>query len=121
GVQADAQVAEPVLLDLCLRPQVLPGGGHQVRELPRRGQDHLRRLLPDGAIPGTDLPRYAERAVPCRGLAQVPLPERGPRSENRRLTAALVPIALTDEQLALAEAVAKLSARHCDPTQTRAR
>jgi alkylation response protein AidB-like acyl-CoA dehydrogenase len=32
-----------------------------------------------------------------------------------------VPIALTDEQLALAEAVAKLSARHCDPAQTRAR
>jgi alkylation response protein AidB-like acyl-CoA dehydrogenase len=32
-----------------------------------------------------------------------------------------VPIALTDDQLALAEAVAKLSARHCDTTQTRAR
>ena len=32
-----------------------------------------------------------------------------------------MPIALTDDQLALAEAVAKLSARHCDTTQTRAR
>jgi alkylation response protein AidB-like acyl-CoA dehydrogenase len=32
-----------------------------------------------------------------------------------------VPIALTDEQLALAETVAKLSARHGDTTQTRAR
>ena len=31
-----------------------------------------------------------------------------------------MPIALTDDQLALAEAVAKLSARHCDTTQTRA-
>ena len=32
-----------------------------------------------------------------------------------------MPIALTDDQLALAEAVAKLSARHCDTTQTRGR
>ncbi len=46
--QAAAQVAEPLLLDQRLRPEVLPEGDHRLRRHAGRRQDHLRRLLPDG-------------------------------------------------------------------------
>ena len=48
--EADAQVAEPLLLDVRLRAEALPEGDHRLRQHARRRQDHLRRLLPDGAL-----------------------------------------------------------------------
>ena len=50
GRQAHAQVAEPPLLDQRVRPEALPEGHRRLRQHPRRRQDHLRRLLPDGAV-----------------------------------------------------------------------
>ena len=41
--EAAAQVAEPLLLDLRVRAEVLPEGHHRLREHARRRQDHLRR------------------------------------------------------------------------------
>ncbi len=53
--QAHAQVAEPLLLDLRVRPPVLPEGDRRLRQHPRRRQGHVRRLLPDGPQPRPDL------------------------------------------------------------------
>ena len=75
-VKLHAQVAEPLLLDQRVRAEALPGGHHRLRQHPRRRQDHLRGLLPDGPGPRPDLHRAAERAVPRPRLAQVPPRER---------------------------------------------
>ena len=53
GREADAEVAEPLLLDQRVRPEVLPEGDHRLRQHPRRRQDHVRRLLPDGPAAST--------------------------------------------------------------------
>ena len=52
-------------------PEALPAGDHQLRQHPGRGQDHLRRLLSDGAEPGAHLLRHAARPLQRRCLAQV--------------------------------------------------
>ena len=49
GGEADAQVAEPLLLDVGVRPEALPEGHHRLRQHPRRRQGHVRRLLPGRA------------------------------------------------------------------------
>ena len=59
--EADAQVAGPALLDERVRAEVLPEGDHRLRQHPRRRQDHLRRLLPDGPLARADHDRDAER------------------------------------------------------------
>ena len=59
--QADAEVAEPVLLDIGVRAQVLPEGDHRLRQHARRRQGHLRRLLPDGPVARAHLQRHAQR------------------------------------------------------------
>ena len=51
GRQAHAEVAGPLLHDVCVRPEVLPEGDHRLRQHARRRQDHVRRLLPDGPQP----------------------------------------------------------------------
>ena len=61
GGQADAEVAEPLLLHERLRPEALPAGDHQLRQHPRRRQDHVRRLLPDGPVARADHDRDARR------------------------------------------------------------
>ena len=70
--EADAQVAEPLLLDLSVRPEALPGADHPLREHPRRRQDHLRGLLPGRTDLRADHVGAAERAAQGRGLAEVP-------------------------------------------------
>ena len=90
--QADAQVAGAPLLHERVRSQVLPEGDHRFREHARRGQDHLRRLLPVGTVTRPHLPRTARRAVPRPRLAEVPArecdagfpPRRGPVAKRRR-------------------------------------
>ena len=57
--EADAQVAEPLLLDQRLRAEVLPEGDHRLRQHARRRQDPVRRLLPDGALARAHLRRHA--------------------------------------------------------------
>ena len=76
--QADAEVAEPVLLDVGVRAEALPEGHHRLREHARRRQDHLRRLLPDGAVTRPHLRRDAERAVQRPRVAEVPVRQRRP-------------------------------------------
>ena len=76
GGEAHAQVAEPVLLDLGLRPPVLPPGDHRLRQHPRGGQGHVRRVLPHGPDPGAHLQRAARRAAERRRVAQVPASQR---------------------------------------------
>ena len=46
--EAAAQVAEPLLLDLRVRAEVLPEGRRPLREHARRRQGDVRGLLPDG-------------------------------------------------------------------------
>ena len=65
GRQVDAQVARAPLHDVGLRAQVLPEGDRGVRRRhSRRGEGDVRRLLPDGAEPGSDLRRAARGPVP---------------------------------------------------------
>ena len=49
----------PPLLDQRVRPEALPEGDHRLRQHPRRRQDHLRRLLPDGPVARADHDRDA--------------------------------------------------------------
>ena len=82
--EADAQVAEPPLLDDRVRAEALPEGDHRLRQHPRRRQDHLRRLLPDGPVARAHLHRDAERAVPRPRVAEVPARERGAGPQARQ-------------------------------------
>ena len=84
GGEAHAEVAEPLLHAERVRAQALPEGDHRLRQHPRRRQDHVRRLLPDGPEPGAHLHRDARRAVPRPRVAQVPTRQRDPRLQARR-------------------------------------
>ena len=64
GGEADAQVAGSPLRDQRLRAQALSEGDHRLRQHARRGQDPVRRLLPDGPQPRAHHDRDAERALP---------------------------------------------------------
>src|ERR687897_3682018 len=77
GREAHAQVAQPLLLHQRVRAEVLPQGHRRLREHPRRRQDYLCRLLPDGALARANHDRAAHRGLQGRGLAQVPAPQRG--------------------------------------------
>ncbi len=77
GGQAHAQVARAPLHDLGVRAEALPGGDHRLCQHPRIGQGDVRRVLPDGAHPRTDLRRHGARPLPGRGVAQVPAGQRG--------------------------------------------
>src|ERR687897_1184024 len=77
GREAHAQVAQPLLLHQRVRAEVLPQGHRRLRQHPGRRQDHLCRLLPDGALPRAHHDRAAQRGLQRRGLAQVPAPQRG--------------------------------------------
>jgi hypothetical protein len=46
--EADAEMAQPLLLDLRVRAQILAGGDYQICQLARRRQNHLRRFFPAG-------------------------------------------------------------------------
>ncbi len=81
--QADAEVAEPVLLDVRVRAEALPESDRRLREHARRRQDHLRGLFPDGTVARTDHDGHAERAVQGRGLAEVPARQRAQGAEAR--------------------------------------
>ena len=59
GGEAHAEVAEPLLHAQRVRAQALPEGDHRLRQHPRRRQDHVRRLLPDGPEPRAHLHRDA--------------------------------------------------------------
>ena len=58
-------------------PKHYPRGHHQLREHPRRRQDHLRGLLLRGPRARPDLLRAAQRPLPRPRLAEVPPRERG--------------------------------------------
>ena len=83
GGEADAQVAGPALLDQCLRTEVLPLRHRRLRQHPWRRQDHLRRLLPDGAVPRADPDRAAVGRLQGRGVAEVPPYQRPPGARHR--------------------------------------
>ena len=117
--QADAEVAQPVLLDIGLRAQVLPEGHHRLRELARCGQGPLRRVLPDGFVTGTDIQRAAQRAAEGRGVAEVPLRQRRTHPRPGEADAPMA-LAITTEQEQLAEAVSQFAARHAPIDKTRA-
>ena len=51
--EADAQVAEPLLLDHRVRAEALPQGHHQLREHARRRQDHLVRATSPPGLSST--------------------------------------------------------------------
>ena len=70
GREADAQVARPALHDQRLRPEALPEGHHQLRQHPRRRQDHVLRLLPGRPDARAAVPRHAERAVQRRACGR---------------------------------------------------
>ncbi len=74
---ADAQVPEPLLDDLGLRPPLPPAGADSFHEHAREGQDHLRQRSPrplDGTVhqggPGAGSPRGRARQVPLRERRQ---------------------------------------------------
>src|SRR5262249_53612611 len=85
--EAAVEVAEPLLLDQCVRAEVLPEGHHQLREHARHRQGHVRRLLPDGAHPRSHLRRAPRRSVPRSRVAEVPARERAPAVRARPMTA----------------------------------
>ena len=59
-----------------LRAEALPEGDHRLRQHAGRRQDHLRRLLPDGAVDRAHHDRHAEGRVQGRGVAEVPPHQR---------------------------------------------
>ena len=66
-------------------PEVLPAGDHRLRQHPRRRQDHVRRLLPDGPVASSASSReMPDVAVQGRRLAQVPPRERRAGLQARR-------------------------------------
>ena len=81
--EADAQVARPPLLHVGVRAEALPEGDHRLRQHPRRRQDHLRRLLPDGPVARAHHERHATRRSEGRRLAEVPTRQRRPDPEDR--------------------------------------
>ena len=76
----------PALLDQCVRAEALPEGHHRLRQHARGRQDHLRRLLPDGAVDRAHHDRDAERRVQGRSVAEVPPRQRDARARARRLS-----------------------------------
>src|SRR5260221_919241 len=83
--EAAPQVAEPLLLHLGVRAEVLPQGRHPLREHPRCRQGDVRRVLPDGPVARTHLRRDARRALPRPRLAEIPPRERGARLQVGQL------------------------------------
>ena len=87
GRQADAQVAEPVLLDVGLRaPKYYPKA--IVDYANTRGADKIiyAGYFPMGLSSGAHLPRHAGRPVQGRRVAEVPVRERRPNSGSGGLT-----------------------------------
>src|SRR5690349_15944771 len=77
--QAAAEVAEPLLLDVCVRAALLPRSDREVRQHARRRQSDVRGLLPDGSVARPHLQGDARGAVPRQRVAEVPARERGTR------------------------------------------
>ena len=82
--EADAQVAEPLLLDHRVRAEALPERHHQLREHARRRQGDVLGLLPRRAQLRPHLHRDARRAVPRPRVAEVPARERATRLQAPR-------------------------------------
>ena len=69
-----------------VRAEALPRSHHPLCEHPRRGPDHLCRLLPDGPVARADHDRHEVGAVQGRSLAEVPARQRPQGPEAGRLS-----------------------------------
>src|SRR5882757_84147 len=84
--QADAEMAQPPLLDHGLRAKALSARDHRLRQHARLRQDHLRRVLPVRGEHRTRLHRTRRPAAARPRLGTVPARQRHPGVRIERVT-----------------------------------